>query len=111
MGDERSYSWSGEPGLAEAVDRALHRVVDPEMGLDIVEMGLVYGVEVSAGRVQVRMTMTSAACPVTEMIVEDVGHELRAELGEGTQVDVEVVMDPPWTPERLSERAREVLDW
>ena len=93
------------------MERALHRVADPEMAIDIVELGLVYAVRVALPRVEVRITMTSAACPVSEVIVEDIGAELKRELGEAIEVDVELQWDPPWTPERLSERARSVLDW
>jgi metal-sulfur cluster biosynthetic enzyme len=76
-----------------------------------VELGLVYAVEVRDARAAVRITMTSAACPVAEMIVEDVEHELGAALGEGTTVDVDLVWEPPWGPERMSARARSAMGW
>jgi metal-sulfur cluster biosynthetic enzyme len=111
MNGAAPFDYSGEDAIGPLISRALHRVIDPEMSLDILELGLVYGVHARPGRVELRITMTSAACPVTEVIVDDVGHELRAELGSATQVEVEVVWDPPWGPERMSLRAREVLEW
>jgi metal-sulfur cluster biosynthetic enzyme len=105
------FSYTGLAELREAVTAALHRVVDPEMSVDIVELGLVYAVEALPGRVKARITMTSAACPVTELIVEEAVGELGNALGPGVAVDVEVVWDPPWDPERMSAKARYALGW
>ena len=105
------FEFSGDPGLRERLTRALHRVVDPEMALDVVELGLVYSVEAGPQGAHVRVTMTSAACPVAEMIVDDIGRELRAELGDDGPVDVDLVWDPPWTPERMSASARATMGW
>lgn len=90
---------------------ALSRVIDPEAGMNIVDLGLVYGFQVSADGVQVQMTMTSAACPMAEMIVDDVHAQLAAVLPEHTPVTVDLVWDPPWTPERMSEVARTMFGW
>ena len=65
------YPFTGDERLAAPVARALHRVVDPELAIDIVALGLVYGVEAAEGEIDVRITMTSAACPVTEHIVAE----------------------------------------
>jgi metal-sulfur cluster biosynthetic enzyme len=96
---------------ADLAMRALARVVDPEMAIDIVALGLVYGVDVAPGRVGVRITMTSAACPVAELIMEDIAAILKSEFGESLDVEVELVWDPPWTPERMSGRARDAMGW
>lgn len=103
--------YTGDEKLREPVTRALHRVVDPEVALDIVEMGLVYGVDVGEGAVRVRVTMTSAACPVTELIVATIEEELRAELGHYWHVEVDVVWSPPWDPRLMSARARFAMGW
>jgi metal-sulfur cluster biosynthetic enzyme len=95
----------------DAVRDALRGVIDPEAGMNIVELGLVYGVEVSPEAVQVQMTMTSAACPMADMIVDDVHRVLRTVVPAGVPVDVELVWDPPWTPERMSDFAREHFGW
>jgi metal-sulfur cluster biosynthetic enzyme len=105
------FDYTGEPALAPAVTRALKSVIDPEMALDVVELGLVYAVDIGKDEARVRITMTSAACPVTELIVDEVGHALRELLGPGVMVHVAVVWDPPWTPERMSDRARSAMGW
>ena len=105
------FEFSGDPELRDRLTRALHRVIDPEMALDVVELGLVYSVQAGPEGAHVRVTMTSAACPVAEFIVDEIGHELRAELGDTAPVDVDLVWDPPWTPERMSESARATMGW
>jgi len=79
--------------------QALAGVVDPELGVDIVELGLVYAVEVGEHAVAVTMTLTTAGCPLHDVIVEGVERAL-ARPG-GRRVDVEVVFDPPWDPGRI----------
>jgi metal-sulfur cluster biosynthetic enzyme len=108
---EKRFEYTGDPILEERLTRALHRVIDPEMALDVVELGLVYSVRAGPEGAHVRVTMTSAACPVSEFIVDEIAHELRAELGESAPVDVDLVWDPPWTPERMSESARAAMGW
>ena len=90
---------------------ALSRVMDPEAGMNIVDLGLVYGIDVSPQGVQIRLTMTSAACPMAEMIVDDAHGQLAAALPAVTPVEVELVWDPPWTPDRMSGIAKEHFGW
>ena len=92
------------------IDAALKCVVDPEMALDVVELGLIYRVEATPKVTRARITMTSAACPVTEYIVEEVGHALRAARPD-VPADVELTWDPPWVPERMSDAARSAMGW
>jgi metal-sulfur cluster biosynthetic enzyme len=89
---------------------ALRDVIDPELGLSVVELGLVYGVEVEAGIVRARLTMTTPACPLGEEIVADADSRLRAIEGVA-DAQVELVWEPPWTPERMSPAAKELLGW
>lgn len=107
------FAYEGPPQLMEAATQALRRVIDPEVAMDIVDVGLVYGLRVpqDGGPVHVRMTMTSAACPVTDMLVEEVQAELSAALPGEPEVEVELVWDPPWTSERLSVNARRFMGW
>ncbi len=98
------------PLTPERVTEALREVIDPEIGMDVVELGLVYGVEVDQGRVHVRLTMTTAACPLSEQIVRDAEESVQRLTGVEA-VHVELVWDPPWTPERMSPNAREALGW
>jgi len=79
--------------------------------MNIVDLGLVYGVEAGEGAVRVEMTMTTAACPMTEMLVGQVRDVVTAAVPEGTAVEVELVWDPPWTPDRMSGIAREHFGW
>jgi metal-sulfur cluster biosynthetic enzyme len=95
----------------EAVREALRQVDDPEAGMNIVDLGLVYGVEVTAAAVRVDMTMTTAACPLSDLITERVHGVIAAIVPEGTAVDVRLVWDPPWTPDRMSDIAREHFGW
>ena len=97
--------------LVTRVEAALRKVVDPEMAVNIVDLGLVYGIDARPGYGRARITMTSAACPVAEAIVDDVGHAMQRVLGEGADVAVDLVWDPPWGPERMSDKARHALGW
>jgi metal-sulfur cluster biosynthetic enzyme len=103
--------YEGPAELQQPVLKALSRVIDPELALTIVDLGLVYGVRIADGRARVTMTMTSAACPVADLIEDDVVHELGAVLPEGVAVDVELCWQPGWTPERMSARARLLMGW
>jgi FeS assembly SUF system protein len=88
------------------VVEALKTVYDPEIPVDIYELGLVYGIEIAPdGKVEVRMTLTSPGCPVAESLPREV--ELKVASIEGvSEVRVELVWEPPWTPDRMSEAAR-----
>ncbi len=111
MSAPAAFEYSGPADLEPAIAAALRRVVDPEMALNIVDLGLVYRVEAGAGTVKVDITMTSAACPVAELIVDDVVRELTERLGAQTRIDCELVWDPPWSPQRMSHRARIAMGW
>jgi metal-sulfur cluster biosynthetic enzyme len=95
----------------DAVREALRQVEDPEAGMNIVDLGLVYAVEVGAGAVRVDLTMTTAACPMADMIVDQAREAIRATVPEGTTVDVQLVWDPPWTPDKMTGVAREHFGW
>lgn len=93
------------------VRQALMGVEDPEAGMSVLDLGLVYGVAVEEGKVRVEMTMTSPACPAAPYIVDEAAAAIRAIAPEGTDVDVQLVWEPPWTPERMSEEARGRFGW
>lgn len=100
------------PWAPQEVCALLTRVEDPEVGMNIVDLGLVYDVLVHPVQgVRVRMTMTSAACPMAQMLIDDVHDALERGLPTDTPVEVELVWEPPWTPARMSPHAREVLGW
>ena len=95
---------------AEAVRVALSTVEDPELGLDIVSLGLVYEVDVVGTRARVTYTLTAMGCPAAQLIEHDIA---TAALGvDGIErVDPELVFSPPWSPDRMSEDAKFVLGY
>lgn len=105
------FPYEGPPELLPAIDAALQRVVDPEVALNIVDVGLVYGVKVADGRVDVDVTMTSAACPVADVIVADIESQLDTALPPELKIHVELVWEPEWTPQRMSPKARLLMGW
>jgi metal-sulfur cluster biosynthetic enzyme len=90
------------------VIEALRQVEDPELGMDIVDLGLLYDVEVQGPRVKVTHTLTSMGCPVGPMIQEDI-HRVTSELEGVEDIDVELTWDPPWSPEKMSDDAKFIL--
>ncbi|MFL5832118.1 MAG: metal-sulfur cluster assembly factor [Solirubrobacteraceae bacterium] len=94
---------------AEDVTDALRDVIDPELGLDFVELGLIYGVEVSEdGAVHVTYTLTSPGCPIGPQVSEQIA-EFVSELEGVRDVQSTMTFSPPWTPERMSEDAKFAL--
>ena len=111
MSEATPYEYRGPAHLEARIAQALRDVVDPEMALNIVSLGLVYAVEADGGCAKVRLTMTSAACPVADVIVDEVIARLTQALGPGSRAEVELVWDPPWEPERMSASARAAMGW
>jgi metal-sulfur cluster biosynthetic enzyme len=87
---------------------ALHNVEDPELGMDIVELGLVYDAEVEGSTVKVLHSLTSMGCPAGQMIQEGIDDAVRALPGV-EEVAIELTFDPPWTPDRMSDDAKFIL--
>ncbi len=92
----------------DEVFEALHQVEDPELGMDIVELGLLYDAEIEGPKVKVIHSLTSMGCPAGPMIQEDI-HRVVSELPGVEDVEIELTWDPPWTPERMSEDAKFIL--
>ena len=93
----------------EAILFALKRVVDPELGINVVDLGLVYHAAQVADGIDVALTMTTPSCPLGEMIVDEARMALHDQFPEAENIRVELVWDPPWSPDRLSEDARRQL--
>jgi metal-sulfur cluster biosynthetic enzyme len=87
---------------------ALRQVEDPELGMDIVDLGLVYEVEVEGPTAKVRYSLTSMGCPAGPLIAQDIDRVAR-EVPGVEDVDLELTFDPPWTPDRMSEDAKFIL--
>ena len=95
------------PSKEEVID-ALRAVEDPELGMDIVELGLPYDVEVEGPKVHVTFSLTSMGCPVGPMIQQQIEETVAGMKGVG-EVEPELTWDPPWSPERMSDDAKFVL--
>ena len=89
---------------------ALKGVTDPEIGVNIVDLGLVYRAERRPTGIEVALTLSTPSCPLSEVIVEEVREVLRANFADAPAITVELVWDPPWTRDRMSEAARLLLD-
>ena len=95
--------------LRDDIFRALKKVYDPEMPINIVELGLIYSVDVTeAGEAAIRMTLTAPNCPVAGSLPADVERAARAVPGV-TSVKIELTFDPPWTKDRISEAGKLAL--
>jgi metal-sulfur cluster biosynthetic enzyme len=89
---------------------ALRQVIDPELDCNLVDLGLIYSTEIDRGRVRITMTLTTPGCPMHESLVEGVKGMVGG-LSGVTEVEVDVVWDPPWHPGMLTEQGREWVGW
>ena len=91
------------------VRSSLVEVIDPELGVNIVDLGLVYGIEVDGGTARITMTMTSPACPLRDYLQDLVESAVTSHVADAERVIVEIVSDPPWTEAMMSDAARAQL--
>ena len=102
---------NGGPATEEAVREALKQVVDPELGVNIVDLGLVYDVEIGEeGAVSIEYPLTTMGCPIGPLIEHQMQSFLENVPGV-TSVEAEMVLRPPWTPEMMSEEAKAALGY
>lgn len=94
----------------EDVEEALANVIDPELGLDFVELGLIYGIDIDGSNVHVTFTLTSPGCPIGPQVSEQI-EEFVSELDGVESVDSAMVFTPSWTPELMSEDAKFALGY
>lgn len=95
----------------EQIRDILRRVIDPEVGRDIVSLGLVYRIEAGADRLLIEMTMTSPACPMGEMIVDEVRAALARALPNTIAIEIRLVWEPPWNPSMMDEASKRHFGW
>ena len=95
--------------MTERFWAALAEVDDPEMPVNLVDLGVIYGIRESAGVVDVDLTFTAMGCPASEFILDDVRERLLREEGVN-EVRINVVWDPPWTAARMTQAGRDVLE-
>lgn len=88
---------------------ALKAVIDPELGINIVDLGLVYSATRSTNELYVALTMTTPACPLGEMMSEEIKRVLGERFPDAQNVRVELVWDPPWSPDLMTEESRRQL--
>jgi metal-sulfur cluster biosynthetic enzyme len=93
---------------ADDVMDALTNVIDPELGLDFVELGLIYGVEVDDGDVRITFTLTTPGCPIGPQVTEQM-EDFVGELEGVRSVECEMVFAPPWSPDKMTEDAKFAL--
>jgi metal-sulfur cluster biosynthetic enzyme len=102
---------STTPQDPDILRNALTQVIDPEVGMNIVDLGLVYDIRIAADRIEVDITMTTPACPMSSMIADQVRDVISAGVAAGTDVVVNLVWDPPWEASMMSDHAREHFGW
>ena len=86
----------------------LKQCIDPELGINIVDLGLVYSINIEGSRISVLMTLTTAGCPLESYFVKDISTKLKSLKGV-SDVTVEMTFDPPWTPAKLSQESKDLL--
>jgi len=95
--------------LEEKVIEALRNVYDPEIPVNVYDLGLVYDIKFEDKKIVIKMGVTTAACPVTYMILDAAEAMIKEAVGKEYNVVVELTLDPPWTPTRITEKGREEL--
>ncbi|EIJ82226.1 hypothetical protein PB1_04820 [Bacillus methanolicus PB1] len=94
--------------MKEKIIEQLRYVIDPELGINIIDLGLIYNININEGNVFILMTLTTPGCPLHDSIVGGVKRAL-ANIEGIKDVDVQITWNPPWTPERMSEEALQEL--
>ncbi|PIU03921.1 aromatic ring hydroxylase [Candidatus Shapirobacteria bacterium CG08_land_8_20_14_0_20_39_18] len=88
--------------------KKLQSVMDPEIGYSIVDLGLIYGIKIDQGRVEIRMTLTAPACPLAQIIGDDIEKAVKKVNGV-KEVKVNIVSNPPWSPEKMTPSLRKKM--
>jgi metal-sulfur cluster biosynthetic enzyme len=97
--------------MQEDLTHVLNEIEDPELGISIVDLGLVHRADWNANGIEVEFMTTSPSCPFSDVLLQRIDDILRRRFREAASIRVRLVLDPPWTPERLSENARRKLGW
>src|SRR3712207_5390119 len=109
-GSENPRGYTCRMATVDDVEAALTNVIDPELGLDFVELGLIYGIDVDGGNVHVTFTLTTPACPIGPQVSEQI-EEFVGELDGVDDVTSSMIFTPPWSPDKMSEDAKFALGY
>lgn len=93
------------------ISQLLESVIDPEAGINIVAMGLIYDIRIEPEGVYVQMTMTSPMCPVGDLLMEDITECLRQKFPLPRQITVDLTFEPAWSPDMMSAEAKKEFGW
>ncbi|MEN8171658.1 MAG: metal-sulfur cluster assembly factor [Chloroflexota bacterium] len=95
----------------EKIIESLRAVLDPEIGINIVDLGMVYNVDIRDSGIFVQMTMTTPTCPLHAVITRDAEQVLQTVFEDAKKVEIELVWDPIWNPSMMSDSAKQLLGW
>lgn len=95
----------------QRIYKALQSVIDPEIGENLVDLGLIYGIRIEDNIARVTFTMTSYACPMSEVVIDDIHDTLRKTLADSIEIDLDLVWEPAWEPSMIEPEARKRLGW
>jgi len=90
---------------------ALQSVIDPEVGENLIDLGLIYGIQTKNNIAKVTFSMTSYACPMSEMVIENIHDTVSNVLADNTTLELDLVWEPAWEPTMMSEQAKQRLGW
>lgn len=90
------------------VENVLKDCLDPELQISIVDLGLIYGIKNDNGKITITMTLTTPGCPLMSMLFEDIQQKVK-KLPDVSEVVIDLTFDPPWTPDKMSEEAKQKL--
>lgn len=96
---------------AQRIYHALQTVIDPEIGENLIDLGLIYDIAVNSGVVRVTFTMTSYACPMSEMVIENIHDTVSKVLNAGEELELDLVWEPAWEPSMMNAEAKRRLGW
>ncbi|TFW71634.1 hydroxylase [Methylotenera oryzisoli] len=90
---------------------ALQSVIDPEIGENLIDLGLIYGIRIQNNIAKVTFSMTSHACPMSEIVIESIHDSVSKTLTDHIELELDLVWEPPWEPAMMSEQAKQRLGW
>lgn len=94
--------------IKKQIKEKLKEVIDPELGISVVDLGLIYEINLKNNEVNIKMTLTFPGCPLKEILVKEIEKKI-LEIPSIKKVNIDFVFDPPWTPERISKKVRKKL--